>query len=170
MEDQTIEKRMDRMEAAITELSVGVKSLKKSIDNLSEGKKLNAIEEIPAKASEVIGRNPFPADVLGAIEESRVNPWALDAAFKLLDNRIEKQAVKTSLGVYKQTIDALRGQPEGLTAKEVADKTGRFRNTESNYLNRLSRAELVEKKKKGRKTVFKIGSEEDLTQVFGKIN
>jgi len=40
------------------------------------------------------------------------------------------------------------------TAKEIADKTGRARAVESNYLNQLERMGLLKKKRRGRVVYF----------------
>lgn len=165
-------KRIERMERAISELVVVVNALKGSVDTV-----LNVREQEPRIArsnviEEVLGtRRPahLPAgNVLGVVDERRANPWALEAALKLLDDRIEKQAIKASFDIYKPTLDVLRSKPEGASADEVSRITGRKRNTESTYLNRLCRAGLLQRKKRGNKVVFMIESEGDIYQVFGE--
>jgi len=170
MKDIELLKMIKRLEGMVSELSETVKALKASIDRILEVRERESLSlqsDISERAS--VSRKPiyFPIRDVLWVNERGSNPWARDAALSLLDDRIEKQVIKASFETYRPTLDALKSEPGGLSAEEVAKKTGRKRNTESTYLNRLYRAGLVKKKKQGNKVLYTLGSEENIYQVFG---
>lgn len=173
MENQKLVKRIDGLEATISELVKIVNALKRTIDNVqtTNNYKPARPKNLPVdyiRETRIPARTHFPiGDVIGVADEQRANPWALEAALALLDDRIEKRAIKSSFSIYRPTLNALKLKAKALSADEVAKETGRKRNTESTYLNRLYRAGLIHRTKRGTKVLFALGNAKDLYQVFG---
>src|SRR5205823_5091573 len=92
-------------------------------------------------------------NALLSVYDRSPNPWsiqagqALSTAITVLSKEVRERLDKASTDTYQQTLEALRANPEGLTAEQVGKLTGRTRNTESAYLWRLYLAGWVERMK-----------------------
>jgi hypothetical protein len=107
------------------------------------------------------------SDIFISSDRARSNPW-LNTALQELAQIDAQSFVRQTHETLKPTIMALLNSAKGLDAEAVGRQTGRERNTESFYLNRLCRMGLVEKSKKGRMIEYKISNKgrKKLSEVF----
>jgi len=131
----------------------------KRIEKLEDmmGVLLQEIREIKSQtqAIEEKTREPIDEALLGP-NDYEPNPWAKYTALKLMKPEVNQQEIEESTKSFRPTISALISSEQPLTAEEVAEKTGRARNTESGYLNKLVRADLVVKTEAEGKKYFSI--------------
>ncbi len=108
------------------------------------------------------------------VSDRRPNPWALETsqfltqAMSNVDSELLNKRMGRLLETYKPTLDALRSAPQGLTADEVKEKTGRSRNIESSYLWRLYLANYLIRKRNRRRVVYQLKETKELKQVFAE--
>ena len=100
--------------------------------------------------------------------KTSVNPWLRTAISELTTVESEKY-VEQSRETLKSTIKALLDTNKAASTKKVAAITGKERNTESYYLNKLCRMGLVTKQKKGRQVLYKIVDEEKARKLFPEV-
>jgi len=143
-------RRMDKLEAMMTLI----------LDELRE-MKMSQTQQIVQRAPEHSDKSA----VLGAYEYEP-NQWAEYTAMKLMRPEVNKKEVEESTKAFRPTISALLHTDKPLTAEEVAEITGRARNTESGYLNRLVRADLATKHEDSTKTYFSLKDREFITRYF----
>ena len=159
---QNIAERMDRLEERMDEIYNVILDLKTSMNKtfaLEEQKRLGLRVE-PSIARETISE-------IITTPHRLPNPWAIDTARALMDSRFFRHMINESYRTYEPTIRALRSKSDWLSADEVSEITGRKRNTESTYLNRLFKAHLLEQKKQGKKVLYNL-KEKNLEKVFGR--
>jgi hypothetical protein len=135
------EDRLNRIERQVQEIAREVSKISNFIAN-NPGRRLPA-SRISAEAD--------IAQTLGTAQWENVNPWALQTAIELGSALASDIA---PLRTYSATIEALKSSEDGCTAEEVSQKTGRSRNTESGYMNRLFNVGILDKFKSGRKTKY----------------
>lgn len=152
---EDVEIRLGRLEKEVSELSDLTRSVKDTLDQFVSGEKTN-----PALSRSVIGVN-YATDA---------NPWAIEATKNITKTRQMRDWISSARAeTYKRTLEALKSESGWLSAEKVGEITGRKRNTESTYLNRLFRAGLIKQKMDGNKTLYSIRDTEKLEQFFGQI-
>ena len=112
------------------------------------------IKELTRKVSslsEIISDQGLPRNSEPSLYKSRYsmesgNPW--------------------SLATFQPTIDALKSTDEGYTATEVSEITKRCRNTESEYMNRLFRAGILKRVRKGKKVSYVIADKDKVNSLL----
>jgi len=112
---------------------------------------------------------PLPVSSVLGVHAEKINPWTYNAALRLMNKEIEKKFIEDSLSSYIKTIKVLFEVQEPMTAGEIAKKTGRERNTESGYLNKLLRAGLVNRNREKSKVYFSLGDLQEIEQVIGPV-
>jgi CRP-like cAMP-binding protein len=151
------DERFEKLEKDISKLNLTVDEIKASLNQLLALSK----EKVSYQEGVVerMGKGP--------------NPWALQtsniltSAMNSLDRTLPERVARTNYETYKGTIDALFSNPVGLTADEVAQKTGRRRNTESAYLYKLFLAGLVDRKRRKNRTIYLVNNKEKVIKAFG---
>jgi uncharacterized protein YjgD (DUF1641 family) len=155
-----------------------VDTLEKAIK--SQGEQLAKLYELVSKMKadfdNLVGistsKAPHFQNVYG-VRQKAPNPWALETsrsltqAMNALDDEVVGKRMKKLLEAYKPTLEALRTKPEGLTADEVKEKTGRSRNIESSYLWKLYLAGYATRERSHAKVVYKLKASSDLAQILG---
>lgn len=160
----SLSKRIDQLEKKMSETYEAVIKLEKNMDQILRisGRESQGafFPESMIKAENVseIMRDP----------ERRPNPWAVSTALSLMDSRLYRRAINDSYETYKPTVEALKKRCDWMSTEEISGITKRRRNTESTYLNRLFNANLLDQKRQGKKTLYKLIDEKKLTQIFGK--
>ncbi len=139
----------------------------KRIENLEDmmGVLLKEIREIKSQTIELKGHELIDEAVLDPVDYEP-NPWAKYTALKLMKPEVNQQEIEESIKSFKATISALLNADQPLTAEEVADRTGRARNTESAYLNKLVRADLAVKTEDDGKKYFSIKDKNFIEKYF----
>ncbi|MEM2980186.1 MAG: winged helix-turn-helix domain-containing protein [Thermoproteota archaeon] len=151
MSEKELVKRIEKLEKTMKALTISVQKM------LAE---FSVVKQTPDRF-----KTPF------YLVKDTPNPWAQQAVEELpnIIHRVGRNIVTTSPDTYKPTLQALIKKSEGATASEIAEITGRKRNTESAYLRRLNLAGLVEAERKKNRTVYKLKNEEELKQLFGSM-
>jgi len=126
--------------------------------------KMSLIEDRLSRVESVLSREQArserkPTDIFLGPERATSNPW-VDTALRELTQIDTSRFVEQTRETLKPTVKVLLDSKTGLDAQRVGQGTGRERNTESYYLNRLCRMGLVEKIKKRRKVLYKIPKKE----------
>lgn len=154
---------MDRLEERMSEIYEVIKSLDARLDKIltvEEPKVLGSVSPEPMIMREGISEISRAPDRLP-------NPWAVEAARNLMDSRSFRRMIKESYETYRPTIEALEAASSWVTTEEVSKCTGKKRNTESAYLKRLSNANLIERKREGKKVLYRLKDRKSLNRVFG---
>ena len=153
--EKEVLERIKRLENEVSELSGIAREVRETLSGLVGAEKT---------------LQSFSRDVVGVPYTSDANPWALEASKNIMETRKNRSWISSArVDTYKLTLNALKCGSKWLSAEEVGEKTGRKRNTESTYLNRLYRAGLIEQKTEGSKTQYRIRDRENLVKLFGKI-
>lgn len=158
--------RIDRLEERMNEIYISIMDLKANLEkivSLSEQNHMRARRSVPLRPE--IARDRIYETIRGP--DRMPNPWAIDTAISLMDSRFFRNTVNKSYETYKPTIDALRKSPTFLSAADVSKVTGKARNTESTYLNRLFNAQIAERKLERGKMLYRLRKEKDLRKVLG---
>lgn len=161
---ENLSKRMDRLERKLSEIYEAVTNLERSVGQVlrpnDRGAKGTLFPESMIKGENVseIMRDP----------DRRPNPWAVSTAISLMDSRLYRRVISDSYETYKPTVEALKSRSDWMSTEEISGITGRRRNTESTYLNRLLNANLLDQKRQGKKTLYKLVDEKKLIRIFGK--
>ena len=155
--------RMDRLEERINEIYVSIIDLKANMEKILSLREQAPISSVPLRAE--IARERINEMV--RTPNRMPNPWAIDTAISLMDSRYFRNTVNKSYETYKPTVEALRRESDWVSAEEVRKMTGKARNTESTYLNRLFHAQVVERKRERNKMLYRLKEEKDLKKVFG---
>jgi hypothetical protein len=142
------EDRLNRIERQVQEIAKEVSKIA-SIISKDAGPKL-ALSEVSAEPN-IASKDVGSRLSLSKAQWENVNPWALQTVIDLGSALASEIA---PLHTYNATITVLKSAEAGCTAEEVSQKTGRRRNTESGYLNRLYKAGFLKKVKIGRKTKY----------------
>lgn len=100
--------------------------------------------------------------------KTSVNPWLRTALNELTTVESEKY-VEQSRETLKSTIKALLDINKATSTKKIAAITGKERNTESYYLNKLCRMGLVTKQKRGRQVLYKIIDGKKVQKLFPEV-
>lgn len=150
-----------KLEKEISEMKRQMSDLNKKFDELMS-KNIVAKQKTDSHSVEYV-----PASI---------NPWALRAVSEIraiMDNDVRTMSASMSnsrgsmksydeqqrakvFEVFKPILEALTETKKGKTAEEISKITGRRRNTESAYLNRLQLAGIVKRKKVGRKIEYEL--------------
>ena len=127
------------------------------------GNKIDALDEKVTKLVSAFGKlkadvdelrsstRPIPPSVL---EPRAPNDWTRMTVQALQGADISTLAQRFE--TYKPTVIALRDAKGGLTADGVSEKTGRSRQVEATYLNRLEKAGIISRTRSKNKVVFKL--------------
>jgi hypothetical protein len=157
---------MDKLENQLNKLNQTVDDMKKNLEVINDMKKnldtLVAISTDKMQYQDGVARRTDRGPNPWAIQTSRM----LTAAMNSLNENTIRDVGRSNFETYKLTLDALDGNPDGLTADQVSKKTGRRRNTESAYLYKMSNAGLIERKRKNNKIVYKLDSKEKVEKAF----
>ena len=135
----------------------------------SQESKLQVLEERISNIGHSVETAPRKADeVFLEASKTSVNPW-LEASLRRLNTFEAERYITQMRETLESTIKALSSSRRGMDAEAVAKVTGKERNTESYYLNKLCRMGLVSKEREGRKVIYKIsaGKKESLRTLFG---
>lgn len=118
------------------------------------------LETIDKRVTEIEKNWVYKQDdeILLDTDRGAVNPW-LEASLNRLHAVESEKYVLQSQKTLQSTIKVLSETEKGLDAEAVSKLTGKERNTESYYLNKLSRMGLVNKRRLGRKVIYKINKE-----------
>jgi leucyl aminopeptidase (aminopeptidase T) len=152
--DKEVLGRIKRLEQEVSELSTITKEVKETLN------KLVCNEASPTLLKEVRGV-PYTSDA---------NPWALEASKSIMETRKMRDFINSSrVDTYKTTLKVLKSKTKWLSADDIGKLSGRKRNTESTYLNRLFRAGVVDQKTEKNKTLYKIKDYQTVVRLFGEI-
>jgi len=138
-------KRLDYLDNEISELRRLVASL---------DEKLNKLLSVADKSRFNIDRKDLPQK--SAVSPTYADSWTTETVRNLVSRQAFFQRTTSVFETYKPTIDALSSAHDCLTTRDVADATGRKRNTESAYLNRLFMAGLLERYRAGNRVYYKL--------------
>lgn len=158
--------RIDRLEERMNEIYIGIMDLKANLEKiLSLGEQNHMRARSSVQIRPEIARDRIYETIRGP--DRMPNPWAIDTAISLMDSRFFRNTVNKSYETYKPTIDALGERSDWLSAEGVSKVTGKARNTESTYLNRLFHAQIVERKQERGKMLYRLRKEKDLRKILG---
>lgn len=158
--------RIDRLEERMNEIYIGIMDLKANLEKiLSLGEQNHMRARSSVQIRPEIARDRIYETIRGP--DRMPNPWAIDTAISLMDSRFFRNTVNKSYETYKPTIDALGERSDWLSAEGVSKVTGKARNTESTYLNRLFHAQIVERKRERGKMLYRLRKEKDLRKILG---
>jgi len=147
--------RIKRLEKEVSELSGITNAVKETLDRLVRDEKMSL---------------PLSRSVMGVTTTTDANPWAIEATKSVIKTRKMRDWISSArINTYRQTLTALKSEQKWLSAEEVGEKTGRKRNTESTYLNRLFRAGLIEQRMQGNKALYTIKDHKNIVRLFGEL-
>jgi len=166
--DVKMERRIKRLETKVNKMYDMIAEMKRGFDDfiaLTSQKKL-MLTHTRARTTTVPSK--VISTPMSGTYDKGANPWAFESAKSLFSAQIGRLIIDRAYETYKPTIEALRSAPNGLTAGEISKITGRARNTEATYLQKLYRAGFTERELKGGKAIYKLADEAGLPEVFGE--
>jgi len=129
-------------------------------ETVGEIKKLSlVIEELKSEVETIknVQGRTLSATMPSPIERSSLD-WATISEEAILGSDPLILPIYSSRETLQSTIEALQIYPQGATADEVSEITGRARNTESAYLRRLHLAGKVDKIRDKKSVKYKLAN------------
>jgi DNA-binding transcriptional ArsR family regulator len=126
-------------------------------------RRLGVIEERITKLEEGEIKKPKKRAIAVPLgDKYQLNPWVIATMYGTGIDRlgnISFDALDSLKPTIKALVNAYSQKNKMLTAAQVKKVTKRERNTESGHLNRLHRMGLVEKRKQGKETLYRLTAE-----------